>query len=486
MKVELIYPDVSSFHGIPYHPGLASIGSVLKSSGHDASVSYFDSVEGMDRVFQRVAREKPDVVAFTSVETQFPYARELARRIKKAHPCAAVCGGVYTTLFPEVVTEKDGPFDAVFMGEGEFALLEFVSKLEKGEDWLGVHNLAARDPGSGRFVKNPLRPLMDDLDSLPFPATDLFPYQDIIDRQNAAMFHFGRGCPYRCAFCSNEALGKVYGMPSNRGRHRSVASVVSEITSTLAKYRVHDDTLMWFQDDLFISDKRWIMEFCSAYKARIGRPFWCTGRSNQITDEICAELKKAGCVTLMMSVESGNDYIRNEVMKRNVSRKTLIDSFEMCHRHGINTIASAIIGLPFETPEMIEDSIRTIAGLRSISSYGINTFYPYKGTALRTVCEENGFLPADVSGDSAFAERKDSILDLPTLPREKIRYYHDNWVRLIMKHKGWAARLKYRLWSLWEMVRKSRFGRMIRRAANNTKAGRRFKRYVMKHIWSRY
>ncbi|MCX5677957.1 MAG: radical SAM protein [Candidatus Omnitrophica bacterium] len=485
MKVELIYPDVSSFHGLPYHPGLASIGAVLKANGHEVRINYIDSVKKIGSVLDGIKARKPAVVGFTAVETQFPYVRDLARRIKSAYPCLVVCGGVFTTLFPEVVIEEASPLDAVIMGEGEFSLLDLVSKLEKGDEWRSVPNLAYRDSVSGGIVKNQLAPLMADLDALPFPATELFPYQDIIDRQNVALFHFNRGCPYRCTFCSNEALGKVYGMATNRMRYRTVESVMREITSTLTKYRIQNDKLLCFQDDLFLSDKRWITEFCAIYEKTIRRPFWCTARSNHINDDVCASLKRAGCKTLMMSVESGNDYIRNEVMKRNISREVLVKSFETCHRHGINTMVSCIIGLPFETAEMIDDSIKTMAGLPSISTYGINIFYPYKGTVLRSVCEEKGFMPAGIPDKHGFEERKDSILDLPALSKEKIGYYHDNWVRLIMKEKGGKDRIKYYIWTLMDAVWKSWFGTAVKSAFNN-KVGRRLKQYVVKIVWNRY
>lgn len=191
------------------------------------------------------------------------------------------------------------------------------------------------------------------------------------------MFHFNRECPYRCVFCSNEALGAVYGMSSNNIRMRSVDSVLKEIEDTVAGYRLNDDTVLHFSDDLFIFNNEWLEEFSRAYRKNIRRPFWCTGRSNYITDDTCRLLKEAGCLTLMMSVESGNDFIRNEVMKRNITRETLFRSFELCHKYGINTLVSCIIGLPFETPAMINDSIKVMARLKSVSTYGINVFYPF-------------------------------------------------------------------------------------------------------------
>lgn len=483
MKILLIYPDVSSIHGLPYHPGLASIASFLLAKGHEVRVNYFSRLDEERDILKKIIEFGPNIIGFTAVETQFHYVKQLASEIKRALKAPIVCGGPYVTLAPEVVMDSANALDAVIIGEGEYAMAEILEKLEKGGNWLSVNNLAYKGGKSNRLVKNPLSPLMDDLDSLPYPSTELFPYQEIIDKDNIAVFHFNRGCPYQCRFCSNAALGKVYGLASNRLRYRSVGSVIEEISAVLSKYRLKEDTLLYFGDDLLIFNREWILEFCRRYSEVIGRPFWCTGRSNHMTEEICAALKRAGCSTLMMSVESGNDFIRNDVMGRNISRETMFKSFELCHKHGINTLASCIIGLPFETPEMIEDSISTVAKLKSITSYGINIFYPYQGTQLRKVCEENNLMPTVPAED--FVERTGSILRLPALSPSMLDYYRSNWVRLVMKHKGFAERAKYAVWSAWGRLRKTSFGRQLRHFVNNTTAGKKFKNIVMQYIWGR-
>jgi anaerobic magnesium-protoporphyrin IX monomethyl ester cyclase len=482
MKIHLVYPDIASFHGLPYHPGLASIAAVLKERGHDVSLSYIQSTEKMKSVLAEIVSSKPDIVGFTSVETQFRHVRELASLIKKKHECFVVCGGPFVSLFPEIILSQ--PFiDAAIIGEGEMAFAGLAERLAKKASWHDLPNLAYKDPATGSIVKNALAPVIKDLDKLPYPATELFPYQDIIDRENIAMFHFNRGCPYLCAFCSNESLGKLYGMGSNRIRMRSVASVLDEIGSTISKYKLRDDTVLHFTDDLFVFDKKWTEDFCFQYKKRFGRPFWCTGRSNYINDDVCRALKRAGCVTLMMSVESGNDHIRNAVMNRNISRETLFKSFETCHKHGIGTLATCIIGFPTETPAMIEDSIRTVAQLKSITTYGINLFYPYKGTRLRTYCEEKGYLKSDIGEE--FVERKDSALALPDLPQEKLLYYYNNWIPLIMRHKGIKYRVKYAVWGTWNRCRSTKAGEAMRSVLNGTKAGKAFKKMMMKLLWNR-
>jgi radical SAM superfamily enzyme YgiQ (UPF0313 family) len=483
MKIELIYPDISSFHGINYHPGLASIAATLIAKGHDVGMVYFDNKTKVDSIIKHIRKSRPALVGFTSVETQFCHAAHLARKIKESTACVIVCGGPYVTLVPEVILEQSCPFDALVIGEGEYAIAELADKLEKGQDWLATKNLSYRDTATGRLVRNDLNPLIMDLDLLPHPSKELFSYQDIIDRENIAIFHFNRGCPYHCSFCSNAALGRVYGMSSNPIRYKSVERAMDEIDSTLSKYRLRDDTILEFGDDLFIANKKWLSDFCALYKKYIKRPFWCTGRSNHITKETCKILKDAGCKILMMSVESGNDYIRNEVMFRDISRETLFRSFDLCHKYGINTLATCIVGLPFETPEMIEDSIRTVARLKSISSYGINVFYPYKGTHLRTVCEEKGYMPDGLDG--SFIERKESALNLPGLPKETIAYYYKNWVGLVMRHKGIVEQFKYTLRNNWDTFRKTKVGKTVRRFMNDTDIGKRIKRYAIRHVWNR-
>lgn len=482
MKIYLVYPDVSSFHGLPYHPGLASIASFLIAKGHDVRLSYFKSAEEMKYAVEKICAFKPDVVGFTAVETQFRYARYLASEIKKRWPCVIICGGPYASLAPEIVLRRNSVIDAAVVGEGEYAMGALLERLWQGRDWRSVNNLAYMDK-TDNLIRNLPYHFIKDLDSLPYPSKELFPYQEIIDRENIAMFHFNRGCPYHCAYCSNEALGNLYNMPSNQIRFRSIESAMHEIEETLLQYKLRDDTVLHFGDDLFIFNRQWILKFCDLYRKKIRRPFWCTGRSNHITEEICSALKNAGCIMLMMSVESGDDYIRNEVMMRNISRETLFRSFDICQKSGINTLATCVIGLPFETTEMIDNSINVLSQLKSIVAYGINIFYPYHGTRLREICEKNGFMPERIGDD--FVERKESILNLPDLPKDKILYYYRNWTRLIMRHKNAGERIKFETRDFWNKTRKTFVGKTIRAFINDTKFGRHIKRYVMRYVWNR-
>ncbi|MFQ5801327.1 MAG: B12-binding domain-containing radical SAM protein, partial [Candidatus Methylomirabilales bacterium] len=226
MKVYLVYPDVTSFHGLPYHPGLASIAAVLQEHGHEVKIGYLDSVEQYKGIVDLVESFEPDVVGFTTVETQFIHVQRLAAMIKAKRNCVVICGGTYMTLAPEAALEPASKsLDGIIRGDGEYALLELVEKVGRGEDYHDVYNLCYVDPRTGRLVQNPLRPAIGRLEDIPHPVTDLFEYQKIIDEHNLVLFHFSRGCPYPCTYCSARVLMTQYGQSV---RYRSVDSTIEE------------------------------------------------------------------------------------------------------------------------------------------------------------------------------------------------------------------------------------------------------------------
>jgi anaerobic magnesium-protoporphyrin IX monomethyl ester cyclase len=438
-NVYLVFPDVQSFHGVGYHPGLASIAAVLVENGVNVKAGYVTTEEQFDEIVEDIISFEPIIVGFTTVETQFKYVQEIAARLKEKYACMTVVGGTHISLWPQAVVEPNAvSLDCGMRGESEYAFLELVRKVQKGEDHYGVNNLVFTDPKTGELVTNPMNPQVEKLEVIPHPKTDIFEFQDIINTFNTAYFHFNRGCPYPCTYCSARELGLQYGPLKESIRRRSVNNVIEEIKLTVEMYDMSPNTLLFFTDDLFTLSKKWLYDFLARYEKEIARPFWCCSRSNLASPELFDRLKSAGCRTVMMSVESGNDFVRNEVMKRGVSRKALYNSFELAKKYDIETCAPCVIGVPFETPEMIEDSIKTLSELDPTHK-GINIFYPYQGAPLRKVCADNGFLPEVVDFD--FRERSQSVLNLPTITKEQISYYFENWESLVYSHKGTRQRV---------------------------------------------
>ena len=431
MKIALILPDVDSFHALRIHFGLAYLSTALKAAGYrDVRFWAVTSVPDYARVLAELKDYRPDIAAFTSVETQFENVIALSREIKAALPCVTVCGGTFATLFPDCIKDAPG-LDGIFRGECEDAFVRFVRRVERKEDLRQAENFCWHDRESGKVAQNPLLPLETDLDRHGFADKTIFDYQSVIDGYDGyAPFMFNRGCPYDCAFCSNHALAMVYSQSRNLTRRRSVDSCVAEIRDAAAGFSFRGIHI-W--DDLFTSNRRWLYEFLDRYKAEIAKPFMCTTRSNECDDELFRRLKEAGCYKVHMSLESGSDFIRNRIMRRGISREKVESSFQSAHRHGIRVSASSIIGLPFETEDMVKETIALLGKLR-IADLGVNVFYPYRGTRLRELCEQYGLIGREVK--YGLRERRESVLDSPHMSKEKLAYYRDNFAVLARRHQG--------------------------------------------------
>lgn len=440
--IAFVLPDTESFHKLPIHFGIAYLSAVLKTHGF-TRIKFFTvtSAAGYASVVSQIAAFRPAVVGFTSVQTQFHNVIALSAMLKRQCPSAVlVCGGTYPTIYPECLKEA-ADLDGIFRGECEQAFLSFVQTIRCGGDYRRTNNFCYYDRAAGRLVQNDLLPLVSDLDTLGHADKTIFNFQNVIASYGGiAPFMFNRGCPYNCAFCSNHALASVYGRNTNTTRRRSVASCVGEIEEAGRQYlfrAVH----IW--DDLFTSDRAWLYDFLDQYKRAVGKPFMCTTRSNLCDDELFLRLKRSGCYKVHMSLESGNDFIRNQVMKRNISREKVIVSFRSARKHGIRVNASSIIGLPFETESMIRETV-SLLGALGIEDVGVNVFYPYRGTRLREVCEQFGMITqGDEKAVAQVRERRESVLHLPHISKERLNYYCEHFEFLVRKAQGGGALLEY-------------------------------------------
>ncbi len=453
MNVMLVFMDVHSYHQIDYHFGLGYIAAVLKKHSRQVSLVTIHSQKEFPSVIRKIGEFKPGVIGITSVETQFSYVCQLAELVKENYQIPVVCGGTYTTLYPQAI--REGHFlDGVFIGECESAFLEFINKIENNEDFRTTSNFAYYDRKENRLVVNELLPIVHDLDQIPFPDREICDYQDVINRNFRAYFFFNRGCPYQCNYCANHALAKQYGGLKYTIRRRSVEGCIKEIAEVLSKYNVFSKRIS-IEDELFTIDNAWLYSFLEAFKSEFkGYSFACCTRCNLATEEMFLRLKEAGCFQVMMSVESGNDFIRNKVMKRIISREQIVKSFQLARKYKIKTNGPCIIGLPFETKEMVMDTINLV-GECNVDNCGVNVFYPYVGTKLRKVCEENNMIP--LNKDLTVLDRRESILINNTITKDEIDYFMKNWSLLINQYKPCYSKWRYLCFWLREWVKNMDF-----------------------------
>ena len=370
---------------IDYEPvGIMHISSVLQAAGHEVELS----IAAQEDPVERASQWQPDVLAYSLSTGSQDYYTTINREIRQVVPEAmSVFGGAHGTFFPEMI-ESDEHVDAVCIGEGEYAMRDLVNALAEGQEYYDIENWwFKRD---GQIIKNPLRPLITDLDELPMPDRDLIYQRHRLTRQ-AKIKHFvsGRGCPYNCTYCFNHAYWELYkGTKSRRIKQRSVDNMLGEVAYVKENYPLG---FVVFVDDTFILNKKWVAEFTEKYPQEIGLPFFCNVRANLVTPELVAQLKQAGCASVGMGIETGNDEMRNKVLNRNMSKETIIQACRTIREGGLHLISTNMLGLP--GGDLAQDFETLDLNIACRPSYA-NTFLfqPYPRTALGEYTIAGGYM----------------------------------------------------------------------------------------------
>jgi anaerobic magnesium-protoporphyrin IX monomethyl ester cyclase len=424
MKVCLVYCDIGGvehYGARKYYHGLGYLSSVLKRAGHATELLYLQREPTQDEFMNEFAPTAADLVAFSSTTHQHSYVERCAQWIKAASPNMwTVAGGTHPTLVPDQVLANPA-IDMVCVGEGEYPLLELAAALDEGRDFSAIANLWVRR--HGEVIRNPLRPLVADLDELPFPDRELFDFEAIL-KQNDGWVDLmaGRGCPYGCSYCCNPALRERLKGLGKYVRYRSVRNVLAEIRDLASRYAVKT---LNFQDDVFTLDRDWTIEFCRAYGQEFTFPFWVNTRVERINDEeLVSALALAGCRGVRIGIESGNEALRAEILKRRMSNAEIRQAFALARQHGLDIYTCNMLGVPGETAGMIEETITLNRELEP-ADLQFSVFYPYPMTELHDVAVRNGYL-TDGESLHSYYERK-SVLRLPTLSKAELESGYDRF-----------------------------------------------------------
>lgn len=470
MKVLLIQPPYtilkteSRFCQPPL--GLAYLAAVLDKE-HDVLIldcvaEGFKNVNILDKDFKRyglsedkikrsIQEINPDVVGISNLFTaQTEEAHRICRITKEVDPSiVTIMGGAHPSAMPEL-TLRDSNVDFATIGEGESTLKHLLETIEKGKDVNHIHGVAYRN--NNRVLVNMKDGFIDDLDSLSFPLWKKFPLKKYftintphganIKRSPFLPVITSRGCPNHCTFCS------VHNIWGRKFRKRSAENVLSELEYIVSEFGVKE---ILFEDDNLTLDKE---RAKTIFKGIIDMNFdltWSTPNGLSLMtldDELLELMKKSGCHSISLAIESGDKRVLREIIKKSVNLERVETVLKKAKQLGLETSVFFVVGMPGERKEELE---RTFRMARNLPVDHINFFFatPLPGTELFDICVKEHLIDESLdfrkfkSNLPVFSTKEINISDLNSLVRRQKVLFHTK--RALMHPIEYSGKITKRL-----------------------------------------
>lgn len=379
MKTVLVsIPNLKEGRPSTYIPlGLLSLATVMRQHGLEAEIVDINGI-GNDPHFlevpEAIMSRNPDVVGFSTMCNSYHTVLRLARRCKEIDPeVQIIFGGPQASETARQTVEHFLQVDLVVRGECESNIVEVILGLPHRQILARLPGLTFRD--GNRVISTPLPDPIKDLDTLPVPDYSLLP---AIKSQSFLPVEVGRGCPFRCTFCSSRfLLGEDF-------RIRSPGNLVRLLKGLVQDYGIRD---FMFEHDGFNVHRHWLGEFCQIlHRENLEIRWTCFSRIDRLDEEMLEWLTAAGCRGVSFGIESGSPRMQ-KLIKKNLQVERVVPTARMVHAHGIEFYAFFIFGFP---QERLEDLVQTIeiktalnfVGGTSYKGIKLNLLAPHKGSPL--------------------------------------------------------------------------------------------------------
>ena len=427
MKVLLVNPPQTFYPGsdapsgnLPL--GLMYIAAVLEKAGSRVEIldafmtdvvvrRVGDAAEiGMPyvRIAEEVRRRKPDIVGIANPFTcQIEHAIRVANIVKKFdQDILTVVGGPHVSAVPEEFLNGADKVDIGVAGEGEYAMLDIAEMHEGRKKVEEIQGIVYRK--SGKVIQTTPRPLIKNLDELPYPAYHLMDMEHYLCQEKIEYRSFkdrsvsmitSRGCPFNCVFCSVHLhMGKAF-------RAHSVDYVVNHIEHVVNKYRVKT---IFFEDDNLTFDLKRFEAICDRLLERKIGFNWETPngiRADYLTMNLLKKMKRSGCQSVFFGVESGDQHVLDDIISKSLDLGAVMNVAKMCRQIGLNTAAFYIIGFPGEKKEDMQKTVEFALKLKKEYDVGmlLHIATPSCGTRLYYECKKKGYIQENLT-PRAFAE----------------------------------------------------------------------------------
>jgi len=376
MKVLFIIKDIESAEPI----GIMQISALLKKHNHD---TFYSGTEGID-LHALIQRIKPDIIGYGVCTGFHNYYQKLNFHLKESFSFISIFGGPHPTFFPEFIKEKG--VDIICRGEGEYAMLDLCNYLEESKDIRDIENLWVKQ--NDKIFKNKLRPLITNLDELPWPDRETsFTLDSSFKDYGARSFISTRGCPFECSYCFNATYLDIYSAVWKKCRVRSPEDLVNEI------YEIKTTTTLrfvQFRCSIFPWNIEWLTKFSNLYKIKIGLPFYCHVRADLLNSENVKLMAEAGCYSVNMGIECGDEDFRKKVFNRHITNEQIISACNILHENNVKILSDNMVCLPGGSLEMDMNTFKL--NVKCKVEYPLAMILqPYPGTGIEKYCIDNGY-----------------------------------------------------------------------------------------------
>lgn len=455
MKILLINPPWSRILGgsLEASPlGLCYIAAVLEEHGYDVSIYNADYKSGLQltstadmtgkyeeylrvlkdinhplwgEVGAAISKQSPDLVGISVMTAMYGSALNVSKLVKSFNPTLPVVwGGIHPTILPdETIKNKD--VDIIVRGEGEYTFLELIKNLENLDEVLGISYKK-----NGKIIHNKNRPLVGNLDELPFPARHLILEKEKYHPETFGNIFSTRGCPYNCIFCASHNIwGKTV-------RYRSPKNIVDEIKEIKKEFKTDQ---FRFEDDCFTLNKKFVEGVCDLLMKEKLRIKWTTEtRANLVTDELIKKMKYAGCEDITIGVESGDEGTLKK-MKKGITLEQIRNANKIIKENKMKFSAFFMIGFPWETKKEINRTISLMKELDPRMAV-LSVATPYPGSELYEICKSEGLISIDIEWSTFFHQSPDMYLT-KNLTKEETSKLIAEAEKLFEEHntKKWRA-----------------------------------------------
>ena len=417
-NVALVNPPTLKgvFHHQLYVPiGLAYLAAVLEKNEHEIIVIDCPAM-GLDNdaLKKKLESFKPDLVGITSMTPTIKSTLQSARVTREACPEATIAvGGPHATFMDKDILAEERAVDVVVRGEGEETLLELAENSFETGNFQNIKGTTFRNGED--IIQAPNRPAIQNLDELPYPAYNYFElHKYLLYGKLFLPVITSRGCPFQCSFCTTSRIfGKQY-------RVRSPNNIVDELEQIKNVYGADSFT---FYDDTLTLDKGRIFKICEEIKTRrIGIPWDCQTRVDQVSKEILAKMKETNCQQVFFGVESGCQEILDAVNKKTTVKQNE-KAIKMAKEAGLFVSISIIIGYPGENKDMLKQTLDFLRRSEPDDVY-LCVATPYPGTELRRVVEGLGL---KMSTDWSRYDTVTPVFQNPNLSDEEVKELRKNF-----------------------------------------------------------